>query len=102
MRGSLGGGGRAAAQGAPRPCTQTAHFFVPKAAIRRLKVGNGLDEGVDIGPLVSTDAVAKVEELMEEKRRGGDVVVGGGRHELGGSFFEPTLVVNVKDDSSVR
>jgi succinate-semialdehyde dehydrogenase/glutarate-semialdehyde dehydrogenase len=61
-----------------------------------------MEEGVQIGPLISKDALEKVEALMEESKRGGKLVVGGDRHELGGNFYQPTLVVDVKDDSSVR
>lgn len=61
-----------------------------------------MEDGVQIGPLISKEALEKVEDLMEESKRGGKVVVGGDRHELGGNFYQPTLVVDVKDESSVR
>jgi len=58
-----------------------------------LKVGNGLEEGVDQGPMVDMDAVEKVEEFISDARqKGGEVVTGGGRHDKGGSFFKPTII----------
>jgi succinate-semialdehyde dehydrogenase/glutarate-semialdehyde dehydrogenase len=58
-----------------------------------LKVGPGLDEGVQQGPLIDVNAVEKVEEFIEDAvAKGGKVVTGGKRHELGGSFFQPTVV----------
>ena len=58
-----------------------------------LKVGNGLEEGVDQGPMVDMDAVEKVEEFISDARqKGGEVVTGGARHDKGGSFFKPTII----------
>jgi len=62
-----------------------------------LKVGNGLEAGVQIGPLIDAAAVAKVEEQLGNAVTGGArVLTGGHRHALGGSFFEPTVVAGVK------
>ncbi len=59
----------------------------------KLKVGNGLDEGVQQGPLIDERAVKSVEEMIADAvGKGGKVVTGGKRHELGGSFFEPTVI----------
>lgn len=69
--------------------------FVEKlvAATVAMKVGDGLEAGVMQGPLIDTDAVTKVEELLGDATGKGAVVAcGGGRHALGGSFFEPTVV----------
>ena len=61
-----------------------------------LKVGNGLEKGVDQGPLIDENAVEKVEALIEDAvSSGARVVSGGRRHELGGTFFEPTLLADV-------
>ena len=58
-----------------------------------LKVGNGMEEGVDQGPMVDMDAVEKVEEFISDARqKGGEVVTGGARHDKGGSFFKPTII----------
>jgi succinate-semialdehyde dehydrogenase / glutarate-semialdehyde dehydrogenase len=75
--------------------------FVQKlaAATSRLKVGPGLEEGVQQGPLIDDKAVQKVEELIDDaKAKGGKVVTGGKRHALGGSFFEPTVIAEAKPE----
>ncbi|MBL8582307.1 MAG: NAD-dependent succinate-semialdehyde dehydrogenase, partial [Rhizobiaceae bacterium] len=69
--------------------------FVEKlaAASAKLKVGPGVDDGVQQGPLIDVKAVEKVEELIADATsKGGKVVTGGHRHALGGSFFEPTVI----------
>jgi succinate-semialdehyde dehydrogenase/glutarate-semialdehyde dehydrogenase len=64
-------------------------------AVRALRVGNGFDEGVEQGPLIDEAAVRKVEEHVEDALAGGaTVAAGGSRHELGGTFFEPTVIAN--------
>ena len=78
--------------------------FVAKlaAAVEKLKLGDGLKEGVTTGPLVNMAAVEKVEEhIADALAKGGEIVTGGKRHELGGSFFEPTVVANVTDEMLV-
>jgi succinate-semialdehyde dehydrogenase/glutarate-semialdehyde dehydrogenase len=73
--------------------------FVEKlaAASRSLKIGNGLDEGVQQGPLIDGQAVEKVEELIgDATAKGGRIVTGGKRHALGGTFFEPTVIADAK------
>ena len=65
-------------------------------AVARLKVGNGLDAGTQQGPLIDLRAVEKVEEhIADAVGKGAAVAVGGGRHALGGSFFQPTLLTGV-------
>ena len=65
-------------------------------AVGGLKVGNGLDAGTTQGPLIDMKAVAKVEShIADAVGKGARVVAGGHRHALGGSFFEPTIVVDV-------
>jgi succinate-semialdehyde dehydrogenase/glutarate-semialdehyde dehydrogenase len=72
------------------------------AAIGRLKVGNGLEDGVTQGPLIDGKAVEKVEEHIQDAvAKGGRVVAGGRRHANGGSFFEPTLVADVTAEMKV-
>jgi succinate-semialdehyde dehydrogenase/glutarate-semialdehyde dehydrogenase len=64
-------------------------------AVRALRVGNGFDEGVEQGPLIDDAGVAKVEEHIQDAlARGAAVVTGGSRHELGGTFFEPTVLAD--------
>jgi succinate-semialdehyde dehydrogenase/glutarate-semialdehyde dehydrogenase len=75
--------------------------FVEKlaAASDKLKVGAGLEDGTQQGPLIDEKAVAKVEEFIADaKAKGGRVVAGGKRHALGGSFFEPTVIADAKPE----
>jgi succinate-semialdehyde dehydrogenase/glutarate-semialdehyde dehydrogenase len=73
-----------------------------KEAVEKLKVGNGLEEGVTQGPLINAAAVKKVEEhIADALARGGAVVTGGKRHALGGNFFEPTVLANVPWDAEI-
>ena len=63
------------------------------AKVKALKVGSGVDAGVTQGPLIDAKAVAKIEEHIADARaKGGEVLTGGKRHELGGLFFEPTVI----------
>jgi succinate-semialdehyde dehydrogenase / glutarate-semialdehyde dehydrogenase len=72
------------------------------AAVRRLKVGNGLEDGVTQGPLIDMKAVEKVEEHIADALAGGArVLLGGQRHALGGSFFEPTVLADVTPDMKI-
>lgn len=78
--------------------------FVEKltTAVNALKVGNGLDEGNDIGPLIDDAAVSKVEALLNDGiEKGATVTTGGKRHALGQTFFEPTIVTNVTKDMAL-
>ncbi|WP_051608881.1 NADP-dependent succinate-semialdehyde dehydrogenase [Fodinicurvata fenggangensis] len=64
--------------------------------IKTLKVGYGLDDGVAQGPLIDQPALEKVEEhVADAVSKGAEVKVGGNRHELGSTFFEPTLMTGV-------
>ena len=65
-------------------------------AVAKLKVGNGLEGDVQQGPLIDMKAVEKVElHIADATSKGAKVVAGGARHELGRSFFQPTLLSNV-------
>ncbi len=69
--------------------------FVEK--VKELKVGNGLDEGVAIGPLIDEAAVKKVQEHLDDAVRKGATVAYGGQ-KADGLFFGPTVLTNVNDD----
>jgi succinate-semialdehyde dehydrogenase/glutarate-semialdehyde dehydrogenase len=71
-------------------------------ASNALKIGDGLDAGVQQGPLIDAKAVAKIEEhIADALAKGAQVVAGGKRHKLGGTFFEPTVMTGVTPDMSV-
>jgi succinate-semialdehyde dehydrogenase/glutarate-semialdehyde dehydrogenase len=62
-------------------------------AVAGLKIGDGLDEGVEQGPLINMDAVEKVEALIADGvARGAKLTLGGKRHALGRTFFQPTIL----------
>jgi succinate-semialdehyde dehydrogenase/glutarate-semialdehyde dehydrogenase len=70
------------------------------AAVAALRIGNGVEPGIVIGPLIDEAAVAKVEEhIADAVSRGARIVLGGNRHALGGSFFEPTILTDVAPQS---
>jgi succinate-semialdehyde dehydrogenase/glutarate-semialdehyde dehydrogenase len=72
--------------------------FVMKLAdkVTALKVGNGLEAGVQQGPLIKPQAIEKVERHIEDAvGQGARVLTGGKRHALGRTFFEPTVLANV-------
>ncbi len=72
------------------------------AAVNAMKVGDGLDDGVTAGPLISEDALAKVEEhIADAVSKGAKITAGGKRHALGGTFFEPTILTGVTSDMMV-
>jgi succinate-semialdehyde dehydrogenase/glutarate-semialdehyde dehydrogenase len=73
-----------------------------KTAVEALKIGDGLTEGTTTGPLINADAVAKVEEHIKDVTdKGGAVLTGGLPHDLGGTFFQPTIVTGVTQDMLV-
>jgi aspartate-semialdehyde dehydrogenase len=66
------------------------------AAVSKLRVGPGLQRGVDQGPLINAKAVAKAEEhVADAVEKGARLLAGGRRHALGGLFFEPTVLADV-------
>jgi succinate-semialdehyde dehydrogenase / glutarate-semialdehyde dehydrogenase len=72
------------------------------AAVAKLKVGNGLEPGVQQGPLIDEAAVEKVEEHIQDAvSQGGRVLLGGKRHSLGQTFFEPTVLADVTPNMKV-
>lgn len=72
------------------------------AAVSALKVGNGLDEGVTIGPLIDEKATAKVESLVSSaKASGATSTLGGDPSPLGGSFYTPTILTGVNTNMEI-
>ena len=72
------------------------------AAVSAMKIGDGLDDGVGTGPLINMEAVDKVEEhIADATAKGAKVITGGARHELGGTFFQPTILTGVTKEMAV-
>ncbi len=66
------------------------------AAVKKLKLGDGVERDVTQGPLINMAAVEKVEEhIADAVSKGAEIVLGGRRSPLGGTFFEPTVLKNV-------
>jgi succinate-semialdehyde dehydrogenase / glutarate-semialdehyde dehydrogenase len=72
------------------------------AAVKRLKVGPGLKDGVAIGPLITSQAIAKVETLVGDAvKKGAKVLTGGGLDAAGPLFYEPSVVGDVTPDMEI-
>ncbi|MGE6260051.1 NAD-dependent succinate-semialdehyde dehydrogenase [Heyndrickxia sporothermodurans] len=67
------------------------------AKVKELKIGNGMDEGTEIGPLIDEAAIAKVQKHVNDAIEKGAKVETGGK-SANGLFFEPTVLSNVNDD----
>ncbi|MTD37881.1 succinate-semialdehyde dehydrogenase [Erwinia sp. CPCC 100877] len=91
-------------------CVSVNRFFIQEGvyerfvsqlaeAVLRLKVGDGLEEGVNVGPLIEPAAVEKVREHVEDARsKGARILTGGAAHELGGNFWQPTVLADASDE----
>jgi succinate-semialdehyde dehydrogenase / glutarate-semialdehyde dehydrogenase len=72
-------------------------------AVQNLKVGEGTQEGVDIGPLITQHAVEKVQRLLDDAvNKGGKITIGGKHAEQGGLFFQPTIVEDCNQDMELH
>jgi succinate-semialdehyde dehydrogenase/glutarate-semialdehyde dehydrogenase len=72
------------------------------ARVAELRIGDGIDPSVSVGPLIDTKAVEKVERhIADAVQKGASLLIGGQRHELGGSFFQPTVLSGVTSDSLI-
>jgi succinate-semialdehyde dehydrogenase/glutarate-semialdehyde dehydrogenase len=98
---------------AGQTCVCTNRFFVQngiydrfvEALVERtrdLSVGNGFDDDVLIGPLVNAKALEDVDKLVQDSiAAGARLALGGGRHDLGGNFYQPTVLAEVTDSMPV-
>ena len=67
--------------------------------VNKLKVGNGMDEGVIVGPLIEASALEKVEQHVQDAvAKGGKLLAGGERHALGGNFWQPTVITEAHEE----
>ena len=92
-------------------CVSPTRFYVQKKAydkflakfidvLKTIKVGNGLDDGVEMGPLAHERRVPAISRFVEDARkRGAKVELGGDPSEGKGFFFPPTVITGLKDDS---
>jgi len=72
------------------------------AALSQMKIGDGLEEGVALGPLINQDAIAKVQEhIADATAKGGTVFYGGKSHQSEGFFMPPTIVTGATKDMAV-
>jgi succinate-semialdehyde dehydrogenase/glutarate-semialdehyde dehydrogenase len=73
------------------------------AAVAKLKVGDGTEDGVTTGPLINQAAIAKVKEhVADALAKGAKIIIGGKAHALGGNFYEPTLLRDVTNDMLIQ
>ena len=71
-------------------------------AVKTLNVGNGMEEGINQGPLISQKALDKVKDHISDAIDRGAVIVAGGKpHQSGGTMFEPTVISNVESSMMV-
>ncbi len=72
------------------------------AKVSQLRIGNGLDEGTEIGPLIDGGAVEKVaSHIADAVAKGARVLCGGKQPAAGGQFFEPTVIAGVSADADI-
>jgi len=72
------------------------------AKVQEMKVGNGADDGVVQGPLIDMQGLEKVERHVQDAvAKGAKVQIGGNRHELGETFFQPTVLTGMKTDMQI-
>jgi succinate-semialdehyde dehydrogenase/glutarate-semialdehyde dehydrogenase len=65
-------------------------------AVNSMKIGDGFEDGITAGPLITKDAVDKVvEHIADATSKGAKIATGGSLHKLGGTFFEPTILTGV-------
>ena len=81
---------------------QFTELFVNKTL--KLKIGNGLDEGVQLGPITTKKRLEEIEKLVDVTKKEGGKILCGGKRPSGfnkGYFYEPTIFDNVKNDFKI-
>ena len=72
------------------------------AAVSKMKVGDGFEEGTALGPLINTDAILKVQEhIADATAKGAKVILGGKAPQVAGNFINPTIVIGATKDMAV-
>ena len=72
------------------------------AAVSELKIGDGLVEGVNIGPMISSDAVNCVDVLVKDAMAAGaNLILGGQRDKAGDTFYQPTVLTGVTNNMAI-
>jgi succinate-semialdehyde dehydrogenase/glutarate-semialdehyde dehydrogenase len=94
-------------------CTAANRFYVQRpvatefakrfaGAMREIKMGHGLEDGVQLGPLINPDARSRVSQLVQQATDGGAKLMAGGQAPKGGGYFyPPTVLFDVKPDMQV-
>ncbi|MGD9536146.1 MAG: NAD-dependent succinate-semialdehyde dehydrogenase [Alphaproteobacteria bacterium] len=96
-------------------CVSPTRFFVHEskledfterfiAGVKKIKIGNGLEEGVDVGPLINKKRLDWINDLVEDSRKNGATIASGGRQPTGfnrGYFYEPTVITGLKDTDKI-
>lgn len=73
-----------------------------KQKVEALTVGNGMQAGVDIGPLINQDALNKVQQLLDDAvSKGATIITGGKAHAASALSFEPTIITGITDDMDI-
>ena len=73
-----------------------------KDRVSKMKVGDGLEEGTDLGPLINPEASDKVQEHIKDAvDNGAEIILGNAKDDMGGNFFGPTIVTGVTQDMKV-
>ncbi len=73
-----------------------------KDRVSKMKVGDGLEEGTDLGPLINPEASDKVREHIKDAvDNGAEIILGNAKDDMGGNFFGPTIVTGVTQDMKV-
>jgi succinate-semialdehyde dehydrogenase/glutarate-semialdehyde dehydrogenase len=73
-----------------------------KDRVSKMKVGDGFEEGVELGPLINSDASEKVKEHIEDATsKGAEIILGSGEEKMGGNFLAPTIMTGVTQDMAV-
>ena len=81
---------------------QFTDFFVAKTL--KLKIGNGMEKDVQLGPITTKKRLEEIEKLVEETKKEGGKLLCGGKRAAGfnkGYFYEPTVFDNIKDDFKI-